>query len=78
MTKESRELLQQALRLPVQERAKLAVELIASVDGEADANAEAAWAKEIERRAENVLSGRSSGEPWEDVKARIERDILGK
>ncbi len=32
---------------------------------------QAAWAAEIERRAQRVLSGESAGEPWEDVRNRI-------
>ncbi|MGE4053728.1 MAG: addiction module protein [Vicinamibacterales bacterium] len=31
---------------------------------------EAAWAREIERRACRVMSGESAREPWEDVRAR--------
>lgn len=30
------------------------------------------WAEEIERRACRVLTGESTGEPWEDVRDRIE------
>ena len=42
-------LLEEALRLDVRERAELAAELIASVDGEPGADADGAWAAEIER-----------------------------
>jgi uncharacterized protein (DUF433 family) len=31
------------------------------------------WAAEIERRARRVISGESTGEPWEVVRDRIER-----
>jgi uncharacterized protein (DUF433 family) len=31
-----------------------------------------AWAEEIERRARRVMAGESAGEPWEDVRNRIE------
>jgi len=47
----TRRLLAEALQLPVAERAQLAADLIASIDGEPDEDAEAAWAKEIARRA---------------------------
>ena len=50
-------LLEEALPLDVRERAELAAELIASVDGEPDADADAAWAAEIERRARRALAG---------------------
>jgi uncharacterized protein (DUF433 family) len=36
---------------------------------------EGEWAKEIERRARRLIAGESSGEPWEDVRARIERRL---
>jgi hypothetical protein len=41
---DSKQLLLEALRLPEEERAALASELIDSVDSEADPDAEAAWA----------------------------------
>jgi putative addiction module component (TIGR02574 family) len=46
----AKKLLSQALRLSLDERAQLAADLIASIDGEPDEDAEAAWAAEIERR----------------------------
>ena len=39
------------------------------------AEVEAAWAREIERRARRVMSGESAGEPWEDVRARVVRRL---
>ncbi len=76
MTREA--LLQEALKLPRRERADVAAELLASLDDElADdpQGLEKAWAAEIERRARRVLSGESSGTPWEQVKQRIERRL---
>ena len=52
----------------------MAAELLASLDeapAEDPAEVEAAWAREIERRARRVMSGESTGEPWEDVRARV-------
>lgn len=72
MSERARHVLDEALRLPLTERAKLAAELLASVDGEPDADAEAAWALEIERRAERALSGESQGKDWPIVRAEIE------
>jgi putative addiction module component (TIGR02574 family) len=45
------------LRLPANERARLALELIRSLDGEPDADAAAAWDEEIERRGAEVDAG---------------------
>ena len=74
MTERARELLRKALALQPGERADVAAELLASLDEPTtdDPSAlQAAWAEEIERRARRVLAGGSSGEPWEDVRARV-------
>jgi putative addiction module component (TIGR02574 family) len=77
MTDRAQALLREALALPINERADVAAELLASLDGtETDvADVEAAWASEIERRAHRVLAGDSSGIPWEDVRRRAEADL---
>ena len=56
----------------------MAAELLASLDGPADPDAETAWAAEIERRVDAIEAGAVALEPWEDVKRRIEKDILGR
>ena len=74
MTSRAQDLLREALTLPVEERADVAAELLASLDEappQDAAQVEAAWAREIERRARRVMSGESAGEPWEDVRARV-------
>ena len=74
MTDRAQELLRDALSLPVNERADVAAELLASLDeapAQNPAQIEAAWAREIERRARRVMSGESVGEPWDDVRARV-------
>ena len=72
------DLLKQVLLLPLAERAEFASEVLASLDGESDPGAEAAWAVELERRAKRVLSGESQGEDWDDVRTRIAREVLGQ
>ena len=66
------------MTLPVEERADVAAELLASLDEapeQSAAEVEAAWAHEIERRARRVMNGESTGEPWEDVRARVVRRL---
>ena len=78
MTSRAEEVLREALTLPVEERADVAAELLASLDAASDedpAEVEAAWAAEIERRARRVMSGESQGLPWEDVRARAEAEL---
>ena len=67
-----------ALRLDPKLRAELTAELLASLDGPADRDAEAAWAAEIERRVAAIEAGTAELEPWDRVKHRIEKEILGR
>ena len=77
MTKTSEKLLEDALKLHLPERAELAAELLASLDGAPDDDAEAAWAAEIERRAERARCGDDPGTSWPEARDRI-RNELGK
>ena len=67
-----------ALRLDVPSRAQLAVELLGSLDGPTDPGADAAWAVEIEQRVTASEAGAVNLEAWEDVRGRIEREILNR
>ena len=60
----SQELLENAMRLPDEQRAVLAAALIASLDQSVDDDAEAAWSAEIERRLREVESGEVKTIPW--------------
>jgi putative addiction module component (TIGR02574 family) len=64
-----------ALALPPDERAWLASELIASLDEGEDADVEAAWAVEIERRIAEVESGEAKTVSWEEARARIKSTL---
>jgi putative addiction module component (TIGR02574 family) len=78
MTKPAQAVLADALRLDPDSRAELAAELLASLDGPADPDAEAAWSAEIERRVSAIEAGAVRLEPWAEIKRRIEREILGR
>lgn len=71
MPQEIRELLTSVLRLPSAVRAQFAHELLASLDDPADEDAGEAWRAEIERRAEEVLSGRAELEDADVVHERL-------
>jgi len=62
-----------ALSLSTTERAEVAAVLLASLDGEPDEEVEAAWATEIEHRAERVRAGEATGRPWSEVRTDLER-----
>lgn len=78
MTKPLAAVLADALRLDDESRAALAAELLGSLDGPADSDAESAWDAEIERRIAAIEAGTIQLEPWEQVRQRIEKDILGR
>ncbi len=78
MTNPAATLLANALRLSEEARAELAAELIASLDGPRDVDAQEAWAAEIGRRIEAIESGQMPLESWDDVQKRIARDVLGR
>jgi putative addiction module component (TIGR02574 family) len=76
--KDAQVVLADALRLDPKTRAEIATEILASLDGPADPDAEAAWTVEIERRVAAIEAGLETLEPWEQVKQRIGRELLGK
>jgi putative addiction module component (TIGR02574 family) len=78
MTKATQTVLADALRLEPEARAELAAEILASLDGPGDPDAEAAWDAEIERRIQAIEAGTVALESWDSVKRRIERDVLGR
>lgn len=71
MSEQAEKLLSEALKLPTSDRARVAAELLASVDGEPDPDAAAAWAAEIDRRVQRVESEGATGDEWQHVRARL-------
>lgn len=69
------ELSARAKALPAEDRARLAEELLESLQGEADVEAEAAWEREIERRVAEIESGAVHFVPAEEVRAEARRLI---
>lgn len=67
MTEPARKLIEEALRLPSRDRAEVAAELLASLDGEPEPDVEAAWAREIEARVRRVEAGDAEFSDWADV-----------
>jgi putative addiction module component (TIGR02574 family) len=77
MARGTRELLSEALELPLDERAKIAAELLDSLE-EAEADVEEAWAREIERRVAAARAGELASTDWRTVLDRVEREVLGR
>ena len=77
MSHDAAEILEKALALPIEARAALADSLLESVDREVDEDAEAAWQREIARRAAELDSGGVRPIPWAEVRSRLMAN-LGK
>ncbi len=71
MTDAARKLLNDVLDLPEEDRVRIATELLASLDGPADANWDDAWAAELERRQQAAAQRGELAPEWADARARI-------
>jgi putative addiction module component (TIGR02574 family) len=74
MAAELTQLFREAMELEDNDRATLAGLLIESLEGPEDPDVEKAWAVEIERRWQEIESGKVKTIPWEEVKARLFSD----
>ena len=68
-------LLDSLLRLPEHERARVAAELLASLDGEPEPGVEAAWAAEVKARIEQVERGQARLVDWDIVKDEVSQSL---
>ena len=66
-----KDILAGALKLPLRKRAKLARDLLRSLDEGEDVDAESAWLEEIRRRMAEVETGAVKLEEWATVRNRI-------
>ncbi len=70
----SRQLLDDVMRLPAEQRAAMAAALIESLDPEVDHDAEAAWSVEIARRLGEIERGAVQTVPWDQARRMIAAD----
>lgn len=71
MSPSTRKLLEQALHLDESERGTLAGALIESLHPAADAGADEAWERVIERRVRELEAGTAETVPWSEVRKRL-------
>jgi putative addiction module component (TIGR02574 family) len=71
MSNEAEAIFNAAMQLPDEERVDLADRLYYSLSGEYQAEADRAWAEEIDRRAKEIDDGRATLVPWEEVRDRL-------
>jgi putative addiction module component (TIGR02574 family) len=77
MTKPAERLLEAALKLTPTERAKIAAELLSSLNDQDD-DVKAAWAVEIARRAADADSDPEDEEHWRTALDDIRREVLSR
>ena len=77
MSNEAQRVLEEALRLRANDRAKLAAELLASLDDKEEAVAEA-WAAEIARRAADASSDPDDEDGWRSALNEICEEVLSR
>ena len=71
MSIDAASILEQALKLPAEARAAIAASLISSLDEPIDADAEAHWALEIERRLRELDSQTVRPMSWPEARRSI-------
>jgi len=73
--KSARSVFSSALSLNQKQRAELALRLLGSLEPEPDPKAEAAWAREIERRAQDLDEGKTKTVSWSKDDAELGRRL---
>jgi putative addiction module component (TIGR02574 family) len=72
------ELFADVMKLSSDERADLVLRILASLETVPDADLDAVWAAELERRAGAVDRGETATRDWSDLRQRVERALLGR
>lgn len=70
------ELSQRARELVPEDRARLAEELLASLEGDLEPEVDAAWDEELRKRVAEVESGAVKLVPADEVFARVRRALM--
>jgi putative addiction module component (TIGR02574 family) len=77
MTRNATRLLEEALQLGPDDRARIAAELLSSLD-ERDEDVKAAWAAEITRRAADAEVNPDDEQDWRTALEDVRREVLAR
>jgi putative addiction module component (TIGR02574 family) len=77
MTRQATTLLEEALQLSPEDRARIAAKLLSSLD-ERDEDVKAAWAMEIARRSADAEANPDDEEDWRTALEDVRRDVLAR
>jgi putative addiction module component (TIGR02574 family) len=72
---QAKDILEAAMELEPAERAKIAQELLDSIDGGANGGLDAEWIGELERRARDIDEGRAQFVSWPEARQEIEDSL---
>jgi len=78
MKQSAKKILNAALGLPEPDRVKVAEQLLPTLEGRPQKDADAAWAEEIERRTGEIEQGKVKPAPWSKVKKSAMRRARAK
>jgi putative addiction module component (TIGR02574 family) len=71
----TKEILAAALKLKPAQRARVANELLDSLDGGANGGLDAGWLRELEQRARDIEEGRTEFVSWPEARRQIENSL---
>jgi putative addiction module component (TIGR02574 family) len=72
---QAKDILEAALELEPAERARIAQQLLDSLDGGANGGLDAVWIEELERRARDIEEGRVQFVSWTEARQEIESGL---
>lgn len=74
MNQKIESIISDAMLMPDKDRAIIAERLIASLDHEFEKDTENAWQDELQKRVDEINSGKVSCIPWEEVRTRLKKN----
>lgn len=78
MKTQTREIMAAAIKLSKKERTALVDKLLQSLAAEGAESSEDLWLAELERRSNELRSGKVRGIPWSQVKRKLQRSNRAK
>lgn len=75
MNVRAKQLLDEVLDLPTEEREAFAAKLLEKLEAPPDPRTDAEWAAELERRTTAALDPKWKGRTWDEVRAEVERTL---
>ena len=71
----TKEILAAALKLKPAQRARVANQILDSLDGGANGGLDAGWIRELEQRARDIEEGRTEFVSWPEARREIENSL---